>query len=309
MNRFSLTVFTPTYNRARTLPALYESLCSQERGEFEWIVVDDGSTDGTRELAEKWIAENKIDMRYFYQENSGKMSAHNFAVDVACSELFMCLDSDDSLSPQAVSKILDFWKNTTGGKGENMLCGVVSYKDFSPAGRKADILKTLLRAKSLFEGKLVHLKQIKKAGLFGEMAIIVKTDVLRKHKFPVFEGEKFVTDAYLWEKLDSEYVFALMPYVTQNCAYSPDGYSFNYRQLLFSNPLGYRAYHNQRVKLGSGGRLKSAICYDAVSARMGFRGFLTGAASPLLYIAVLPLGLGKYLLDSFHLKTFRNLAK
>ena len=309
MNRYSITVFTPTYNRAHTLPKLYESLCAQESRDFEWIVVDDGSNDGTKELTEAWITEDKIHIRYFYQENAGKMAAHNFAVDASESDLFLCLDSDDILNASAVGQILEFWKNLTARGNNNELCGFVSYKDFSHLSSKTRLNETLKRAKAEYSGKLVHLKDIQKAGLFGEMAIIIRTDILRKHKFPAFEGETFVTDAYLWEQLDSQYLFALMPCITQFCTYNPDGYSFNYRRLLFSNPQGYRAFHNQRIRLASGSKLKSAICYDAISARMGFRKFLADAAAPGLYIAALPLGIGKYLLDSIHLKTFRNLGK
>jgi len=299
MNRFSITVFTPTYNRAHSLPQLYESLCGQDCTDFEWIVVDDGSTDGTKRLIDTWKEEGNINIRYYYQENAGKMAAQNFAVDIADSELFVCLDSDDRLSFQAISKCRDFWNNF---KGE--ICGFVTYKDLSNILSKGHIVDILKKAENEFTGKAVHLTDILESGLFGETAIFTRTDILRQNKFPSFQGEKFVTDAYLWEKLDSKYRFGLMPFISQICTYNPDGYSFNYRRLLFANPLGYRAYHNQRIALGLPGKIKSAICYDAISARIGFKGFLKDAASPFLYALMLPAGIAKYILDSLKLKTF-----
>lgn len=303
MNRYSITIFTPTYNRAHTLPALYQSLCYQDSKDFEWIVIDDGSTDNTKDLIEGWIKENKISIRYFYQENAGKMAAHNYAVDIAESELFMCLDSDDRLSKNAIESCVSFWKDK-----EQEVCGFITYKDISGHIGKMPIMKMLEKANNIFAGKTLHVKDLQKSGLMGETAFVVKTDILRKHKFPVFEGEKFVTDAYLWEKLDSKYSFYVFTYISQVCTYNPDGYSFNYRRLLFSNPMGYRAYHDQRLGLKLPGMFRSAVCYDAISMRMGFKGFLHKASSPLLCVLVLPVGLVKYLIDSYQLKTFKSLC-
>lgn len=308
MNRFFLTVFTPTYNRAHTLGSLYDSLCSQTMPDFEWIVVDDGSTDNTRELVEGWIAEKKISIRYFYQENSGKMAAHNFAVDAADSDLFLCLDSDDRLFETAVYRCSNFWKSKVNEAGMEEICGFVTYKEFSNNVCIEPGMRFLDKVRSSFENKAVHLADLRQAGCFGETSIIARTDILRKHKYPVFKGEKFVTDAYLWEQLDSQYLFYVLPYFSQLCTYNTDGYSFDYRRLLFSNPQGYRAYHNQRVRLGLSGKLKSAICYDSISARIGFKGFLSNAASPLLYFLMLPGGICKYLIDSIKLKSFGKLC-
>ena len=87
-----LTIFTPTYNRAYILPKLYESLCVQTCQDFEWLIVDDGSTDNTQELVKEWIEDKKISVRYVYQENRGKMQAFNKAVSLSESELFVCVD-------------------------------------------------------------------------------------------------------------------------------------------------------------------------------------------------------------------------
>ena len=103
-----LTVFTPTYNRAYILPKCYESLTKQTCKEFVWVIIDDGSTDDTAELVKKWIEEDKIEIRYYYQDNKGMHGAHNKAYEVIDTELNVCIDSDDYMTDDAVEIIVDY---------------------------------------------------------------------------------------------------------------------------------------------------------------------------------------------------------
>ena len=105
-----LTVFTPTYNRAYTLHLCYESLKRQTCKDFIWLIIDDGSTDDTKELVDSWILENKVEIRYYYQENQGMHGAHNTAYEKIDTELNVCIDSDDYMPDDAVEKIVSFWK-------------------------------------------------------------------------------------------------------------------------------------------------------------------------------------------------------
>lgn len=295
MGKPALTIFTPAYNRAHTLGTLYESLCAQSCKDFEWILVNDGSEDNTEELALKWQKECKIDMKYIRCSNTGKMACHNTASDIAEGKLFMCLDSDDYLSSfSVVGDCISFWNDNNPSEE---ICGIISYK------KVGEIVRTFPPGV-----KSSHLWELRKSGNLGESAIILRTDVVRNHKFPVFGQEKFVTDAFIYEQIDKDYRFLLMPSVTQICRYNPDGYSFNYTRLLFSNPEGYRQYHNQRISLGYEGKFKSAICWGAISIRMGFKGLFSRSASPALVVAALPFSFAKYLLDSIKLKTFGSLC-
>lgn len=107
----TLTVFTPTYNRAYCLPRGYEALCRQTCKDFEWIIIDDGSTDNTRQLVESWLqADNGFPIRYVYKENGGMYTGYNRAIAMAETELMVCVDSDDYLTDNAVEKILSFWR-------------------------------------------------------------------------------------------------------------------------------------------------------------------------------------------------------
>ena len=120
-----ITVFTPTYNRAHTLTRLYTSLCHQKNKDFIWLVVDDGSTDGTEELIKKFQSESLLEIRYFYKKNEGLCSGYNTAIEKADTELMICIDSDDYASENMIDIILDEWnkykddKNCTGLVGLN----------------------------------------------------------------------------------------------------------------------------------------------------------------------------------------------
>ena len=93
---YKITVFTPAYNRAHTLEKLYRSLQRQTFHNFEWLIVDDGSTDGTAKLVNNWQAEeNPFPVRYVWQENGGKCRAINYGLELAAGELFFTVDADD----------------------------------------------------------------------------------------------------------------------------------------------------------------------------------------------------------------------
>ena len=144
----TLTIFTPAYNRARTLPRTYESLLRQTCKDFEWLVIDDGSTDGTRELVEDWIKEKKIPIRYIHQKNQGMHGAHNTAYRNISTELNTCIDSDDYMPDDAVEKIVRFWERYGSDKCRH--CGAGSdhrrahYRDIVHGYVKGDHLTRIL---------------------------------------------------------------------------------------------------------------------------------------------------------------------
>ena len=112
----TLTIFTPTFNRAYTLHKCYESLKRQTSKDFVWLIIDDGSSDNTKELVDKWINENEVEIRYYYQKNQGMHGAHNTAYKLIETEINTCIDSDDYMTDDAVEKIVNFWnKNRKRG--------------------------------------------------------------------------------------------------------------------------------------------------------------------------------------------------
>ena len=129
-----VTVFTPTYNRAYILERLYNSLKRQSIYDFEWLVIDDGSTDSTSQLLEKWKKENlPFDIVYYKKDNGGKCRAINLGLQYARGELFLVVDSDDYLSEDAIEKITA-WSNTI--KEKEQFCGFAG--NWSYGGREAE---------------------------------------------------------------------------------------------------------------------------------------------------------------------------
>ena len=287
-----LTIFTPTYNRAYILPKLYDSLCEQTCKDFEWLIVDDGSTDQTKEQIEEWRREEKVNIRYIYQDNSGKMMAHNKAVKESGGEFFMCIDSGDCLcSKWVVEDTLSYWdKQISMIDSPNHIGGLLGYKKIGD--KKQNFPQGM---------QIAHLSELYEKGFCGETTLLFRRDILAKYLFPYFEGEKFVTDVYVYDQIDRVFKFLLFPYYMQNCEYQIGGYSNNYMKLLFDNPKGFRAYHNQCVKFRKKGFLKSGICYVALSLRIGDWKMILHASDKTLTILLFPLGILKYIYDNYRL--------
>lgn len=236
-----ITIFTPTYNRAYTLGRIYASLKKQKNTMFEWIVVDDGSTDNTRELVQSWIQEKYINIRYYYQENAGKMQAHNKGVDLAKYELFCCVDSDDYLTNNAIDIILKCWDEH---KKDKNVIGLLNFK-FSKKGQEVSSgnLKNVI-------GRTCTLDEAyRKYGLRGDAELIYRTEVIKNFSFPHFNGEKFVPELYLYDQLDRVGKLYMQGRKLFICEYLPDGYTASMKKTIHDNPCGYEAYIVQRLDI------------------------------------------------------------
>lgn len=240
MNR--LTVFTPTYNRAHTLDRLYDSLLQQTLTSFCWLVVDDGSTDETEGLINSYIAEGKIDIRYYKQQNGGKQRAHNRGVELCDTELFLCLDSDDYLTKDAVSSILMCW-DSVNDKGE--VSGILAQKGINEQKIMGTVFPAQIDRCSLWD--LNHKYRFK-----GETALIYRADVLKSYLFPVAPGEKFISESYVYDQIDQLYQMVLLPRVVMICEYLPDGYTRNNRRTTRNNPIGYMRVKRLELDLVEG---------------------------------------------------------
>ena len=225
-----LTVFTPAYNRAHTLPRTYQSLLRQDCKEFIWLVVDDGSTDQTAELVREWQAKpNGFEIRYIYKDNGGMHTAHNTAYEHIDTELNVCIDSDDELAEGAVRKILEKWSEVSHlgyagivGLDADMNTGKIIGTEFSP---------------SLTETTMVDYYA---SGGSGDKKLIYRTDVINQYPpYPVFEGEKYVALAYKYRLIDQEYKMAVLNEVLCNVEYQADGSSMNMFRQYLRNPKGF----------------------------------------------------------------------
>ena len=233
----TLTIFTPAYNRAHTIGRTYQSLCRQTCKDFEWLVVDDGSTDGTQQLVEGWIAEDKIPIRYIYQENQGMHGAHNTAYRNIDTPLNTCIDSDDYMPDDAVEKILACWKD----HGSDQFAGIIGLDmttDGKIAGNKfdPDIKSTTV------SGFYQH-------GGQGDKKMVYRTDVIKKYpEYPIFKGEKYVGLAYKFMLIDQDYELITLNEPLVIVDYQADGSSFNMYKQYWNNPRGFAFFRKTEMK-------------------------------------------------------------
>lgn len=190
-----ITILTPSYNRAHTLSALYESLLKQDTDVFEWLIVDDGSTDATRKLVEGWQGEGKISIRYLHKQNGGKHTALNEGIRLIESELTFIVDSDDWLPENAVEIILQYHEKYREMEG---LCGY-SFLRFYPDGKVNDAFYPQDEWIDTYVNARIN------AGIAGDKAEVFFTDVLKRYPFPVYEGEKFVPEDLVWVQMSGPY--------------------------------------------------------------------------------------------------------
>lgn len=212
-----ITVFTPTYNRAYIIRALYESLCRQSSRDFEWIVVDDGSTDNTRELIRSFQDEGRITIRYFYQQNAGKHIAINKGVQEAQGELFFIVDSDDYLADKAVEEIEQCYKDIADDNHFAGLSGVRITPDGRRIGGEVDY--------EILDCSLLDFTY--KYRYKGDMAEVYKTAIMRRYAFPSVPGEKFCSEAYVWAQIAQQYKLRYTCKKWYICNYQPDGLTAN----------------------------------------------------------------------------------
>lgn len=280
-----LTVFTPAYNRAHTLPRTYQSLCCQTCKDFEWLIVDDGSTDNTRKLVDGWIKESIIPIRYIYQENQGMHGAHNTAYRNITTELNTCIDSDDYMPNDAVKIIISFWKE----KGSDKYAGII--------GLDADIEGKLIGTPFPQNMVSTTLNDFYARGGRGDKKLVYRTDVIKKYpEYPIFEGEKYVSLGYKYQLIDQDYELLTLNDVLVNVEYQPDGSSMNMFRQYIRNPKGFSFIRKTSMQLAptSKRRFIEAIHYVADSMLAKNINFIMESPRRALTICAIPLGVLLY---------------
>ena len=280
-----LTVFTPTYNRGYILPKLYNSLINQTNKEFVWLIVDDGSADNTKELISKWQKENKIKIEYIYQKNGGKMRAHNNGVRNCKTDLFVCVDSDDYLVDNAIELILN---NADKLENRGDLSGIVAYRGVT----NKEVIGNYF-PKKIIESSLGNLYR---KGFKGDTTLIFKTSILRGYVFPEIEGEKFITEDYIYCQIDEKYKMLVLPEILIICEYREDGYTKNAIKLIIKNPIGMLNYYNLKIKLAKSLKEKAeyTVRYSAISRFTKQKKVFKNCKSKFLYILTYPVSIIYY---------------
>ena len=232
-----ISVLTPTYNRAEDLEKLYTSLVvnSNSNIEFEWLVMDDGSTDRTKVVVENFIKQNIVNIKYFYQENQGKMSAINNLMKEVTGDIVFTCDSDDYLITGAfdiIKKYADrllnddtvyalvFLKKSEHGK--------ISGRKFSESLHRSDMFSLYFRE-----------------NMTGEKVLVFKTEIRKKFKHELEADEKFVTESRMYHKMDRDYDIIGINEALEIGDYRSDGYSKNILATFTNYPLGYYMYFKE----------------------------------------------------------------
>jgi glycosyltransferase involved in cell wall biosynthesis len=277
----TLTVFTPTYNRAYCLHQLYESLCRQTSSDFEWLIIDDGSTDHTKELVESWIKEGKVVIHYVYKENGGMHTGHNKAYELIETELNVCIDSDDFMPDDAVEIIINNSKVLS-----ERFAGLIGLD----IDKKGEVIGTKM-PDNISECTLTQLHQ--KYSVKGDKKLVYRTKVVKKFPpYPTYEGEKFVPLGYLYRLIDRDYVLKPINKPLVVVEYLEDGSSMNILKQYRENPRGFafvRIYElNQNNNFST--KFKNAIHLISSTLFAKDLNLLKKANQPLITFLAIPFG-------------------
>jgi glycosyltransferase involved in cell wall biosynthesis len=217
---------------------LYRSLQRQTFCDFEWLIVDDGSADNTEALVSAWQREeNDFSIRYHKKANGGKHTAINAALELAEGELFFVMDSDDYLTDDALEK-LAAWESELPKNGT--FCGVAGNLGTSETETPNRVFEG-----EYHEGTLLDRYSV----VDGERAMVFYTDIHRKYPYPVFDGERFMTEAVVYNRMAADgYKMRFYNNIVCVYEYQPDGLTRTGNSLFLNNPKGYGLWLREKAK-------------------------------------------------------------
>lgn len=283
-----ITVFTPTYNRAYCLGYLYQSLCDQSCKDFIWLIVDDGSSDNTRELVYEWISEGLVSIEYIYKDNGGMHTAHNVAYRNIKTELNVCIDSDDRMASEAICSILNKWDSV---KCNEQVAGMVGLD----VDLQGNIIGTNL-PENIGPVKFHQLYQ--KFKVRGDKKIVLRTDLLSKYPaYPEYNGERLVPLTYLYYEIDQTYSYYCFNEVWAVVDYQNDGSSSTIDLQYFKSPFGFRFAKINEYRQSSSlwYKIKALIHCGFTSIIVKDYGFILRSPNPVLSFFLFPISFLVYL--------------
>lgn len=227
-----ITVFTPTYNRKHTLTRLYNSLCLQTNKNFEWLIVDDGSTDDTESLIFGFHPKDFV-IRYYKQNNGGKHRAINYGVSLSKGTWFFIVDSDDYLRNDAIDIIS---RNLLKIECDDNFCALVVNR----VNTEGEVVGSICNYKQL-DADFCSYRTILK--IKGDKAEIVRTSVMREFPFPEIEGELFCPENIVWYRMSQKYIARYINEDVYFCEYLEGGLTDGKEFIKVNNPIGYIIYY------------------------------------------------------------------
>ena len=249
-----ITVLTPTFNRGGRLQSLWNSLQKQTVKDFEWLVVDDGSTDGTKNLITQLQEKSDFPIRYIYKNNGGKHTALNVGIQTICSELTFIVDSDDCVTDDAVESILKIHKKY---RSQNNICGYAflrAFPDGKVNGKKFDVDEKI--------GSYIDVR-VNGDDTGADKAEVFKTHCLKEFPFPEYPNEKFLGEDLVWVRMARKYEMVHINKAIYVGNYLEDGLTNNRRKHNIASPIGcmHRAEEFMESDLKTRYRIKGGLQY------------------------------------------------
>ncbi len=286
-----ISVFTATYNRATYLPKLFESLKNQQSSDFEWIIVDDGSTDDTESIVSEMVDYDGFPVIYVKKENGGKHTAINIGLEIAKGDYFFIVDSDDCLVPDAISKLKDWTSEIDKDKTVAGVCGRCVYPDKSFIGSSFDFKPTICNS--------IEIRQ--KHKVKGDLSEVFKTSILREYPFPVFTNESFMSEAVVWNRLANDnYKLKYYNIPLKVCEYLAWGLSRNIRRFHRNSPKGSMLYYKEIISSSQHSlltKIKAVINYWRYTAQINHHNIEHNLRPHIWYYLFKPIGMFYYRLD------------
>lgn len=279
-----LTVFTPTYNRLYTLKRTYEWMRKQTCKDFVWLIVDDGSTDGTEAAVEEWRKEmdNGFELQYVWKPNGGLHTGYNKAIELSQTELMVCIDSDDYMPEDAVETILKFWE-------EN---GNQQYAGFIGLDYKLEGLPTRGFLPSVESLHILDLWQ--KYHYVGDTKVVMRTDLLKQvAPQPTYANEKNFNPIYLMLKVDALHEFLVLNKNLCYVDYQNDGMTANTYKQYINSPNSFAALRVLQISLpmvSFSFKMRQYLHLGASACLAHDLGWLRKSKNPICAYAFLPLG-------------------
>ena len=246
-----ISILTPTYNRGDLLKKVYDSLIENSKYDvqIEWLIMDDGSKDETQEIVNKFKKEERIEINYYHQKNQGKMVSINNLVSHATGDLIVTCDSDDYFTSDAFKIIKDeYEKNKSNNDNVYALCFLKNDSKGENIGKDFNKNKT-----TMFE---LYFKESEN----GEKALVFYANIRKKYKHELENGEKFITEARMYHKMDEKYEMVCINKPIMICEYKDDGYTKNISKQFKENPYGYYKYFQEILQKDmSGVRFKKRL--------------------------------------------------
>lgn len=251
-----LSIITPTYNRANSLPFCYLSLFRQTDFDFEWIVIDDGSTDDTEAVIQSFQTD-KFPIQYIKKPNGGKHTALNAAHDLIHGKYVLILDSDDTLTPDAVELVKTKW----GKWEENRAVGLVTFLKGSSVTNPNCVVSEWDTPVDIMRYRRVCIHS-------NDCCEVIRTELFRRYPFPVFQGERFLAEGALWGRASYDCKCVYIDRVIYLCEYLDGGLTKSGRALRIRNPQG--GMYHANIYMGKKNFLKKRIKNGLLYTSYGF---------------------------------------